>query len=317
MRAARMVAPRKLEMIEIPDPVRNKGEVLVRLIRITICGSDLHDFRGRTPRDYPWDPGRPAHECLGRVVEEDPDLPFREGQMVLVRPPEGGLRELAGVTPENLCPVGEGIRDPDLAVMAQLLAPVLHGCKRLGDIQGKTVFVLGQGPAGLTLTDLIKGMGARSIVTADLVPERREESLRRGADESLEGGPGLLGRVAETGRQCFEVVVEAVGDQETIELAPHLACEMGSLLFFGLPAENATLRLRSLFGKQLRMTTSEYPERADFLMALKLIADGRIDMGRMITHRLPFDEVQEGYELADTREDGVLRVVLNMEDGNN
>ncbi len=108
--------------------------------------------------------------------------------------------------------------------------------------------------------------------------------------------------------------MEAVGDQETVNLAPMLAREKGMVLFFGIPDFGTTLAPRSFFGKQLHLTTSEYPERPDFLRALRMMSNGDIDMERMITHRLSFSEVQRGYELADTRAGGVLRVVLNMED---
>jgi len=315
MRAARMVAPRRLEIIEIPEPVRAPGQMVVRLTRVTICGSDLHEFRGRTPRNYPWAPGNPAHECLGRIVETEPSFPFREGEAVLVRPEGGGLRDLGVTTLKDLYSIeGTGLA-PDVAVMAQLLAPALHACKRLRNVRGKTVFIIGQGPAGLTLTNLIRGMGPGMLVATDLVPERLEESLARGADEAIPGGENLLKKAQEiSGNRMFDVVVEAVGDQETINLAPTLAREKGMVLLFGIPDFGTTLTPRSFFGKQLHITTTEYPERSDFLQALRMLSKGDIDMEGMITHRLPFSEVQRAYELADARADGVLRVVLNMED---
>ena len=309
MRAARMTGPRELEMVEIPDPVRKDGELLVRLTRVTICGSDLHEFRGRTPRSYPWTPGKPAHECLGRILECDGDSGFEEGEMVLVRPPEGGLREMTSLEPSNLISVEHAGFDPDLAVMAQLLGPVVHCSKRLGNLVGRSVFILGQGPAGLTLTSMVRNMGAGTIHTCDLVEARREESRFRGADRVYEGGPDLVKRV---GRK-YDLVIEAVGDRETIAHAPGLVGLNGFIMLFGLPGEDAILRPREFFGKQLTITTTEFPDEDDFRDAIKLMSDGLVDMNRMITHRLTFDDVQSGFELADSRAEGVLRVVLDME----
>ncbi len=311
-----MVAPRRLEIVDIPEPVRAPGQMLVRLTRVTICGSDLHEFRGRTARRYPWAPGNPAHECLGRIVEAEPAHPFREGEAVLVRPQGGGLRELGVTTLKDVYSIeGTGLT-PDVAVMAQLLAPALHACSRLRDVRDKAVFIIGQGPAGLTLTNLIRGMKPKMLATTDLVPERLEQSMAWGADEAIMGGEDLPKKAQEiSGNRMFDIVVEAVGDQETVNLAPMLARDDGMVLLFGIPDFGTTLTPRSFFGKQLHITTTEYPERPDFLRALRMMSDGSIDMERMITHRLPFSEVQRGYELADTRAEGVLRVVLNMECG--
>jgi L-idonate 5-dehydrogenase len=205
--------------------------------------------------------------------------------------------------------------DPEVAVMAQLLGPVVHCCRRLGNVVGRSIFVIGQGPAGLTLTRMVRKMGAGTIVTADLVEERLDASLRFGADRALHGRSDLLEEARdETGGELFDLVIEAVGDQETVSIAPMLAKKMGMVVFFGLPGEDTTLTPRLFFGKQLHITTSEYPQPEDFEHALGLMASGYIDMTPMVTHMLPFGNVQEGFDLADTRRDGVLRVVLNMEE---
>jgi threonine dehydrogenase-like Zn-dependent dehydrogenase len=309
-----MTGPRKLEVLEVPDPQRKDGELLVKITRVTICGSDLHEFRNRTPRSYPWAPGNPAHECLGIILECEPDSEFSEGEMVLVRPPGGGLRELAAVRPSDIISVQDMGFDPDEAVMAQLLVTIVHCGKRLGNLVGKSVFILGQGPAGLTLTNMVKNLGAEFIVTCDLVKERLEESKVRGAHETILGGPDLIERLGEAGlADQYDVVIEAVGAQETVSLAPKLVKLNGFIMFFGIPGHDVIIRPRDFFGKQPTITTTEYPNDEDFKHAIKLMSDGRFDMARMVTHRIPFTEVQRGFDLADTREDGVLRVVLDME----
>jgi L-iditol 2-dehydrogenase len=314
LRAARMTGPRKFEMLEVPDPQRESGEILVRITHVTICGSDLHEFRDRNPRSYPWDLGKPAHECLGRVLECEPESGYREGEMVLVRPPEGGLVEMAAVGPPDLISVEETGFDPDLVVMAQLLCTIVHCGKRLGNLVGKSVFILGQGPAGLTLTSMVRNLGAETIVTCDLVGERLEESKVRGADETIKGGLDLIERVGKLkSGGLYDVVIEAVGAQETVSQAPKLVDENGLIMFFGIPGEDVIIRPREFFGKQPTITTTEYPEHADFIHAIKLMVDGTIDMRRMVTHRIPFTDVQRGFDLADTRREGVLRVVLDME----
>ncbi len=220
---------------------------------------------------------------------------------------------MAVAQPSDLLSV-EGIAlEPDTITMAQLLAPVVHCSKRLGTVAGQTVLIIGQGPAGLTLTNVIKNMGADLIVTCDLIDERLQESLRRGADRVIRGGPNLAKIIEKaTEGSLFDLVIEAVGEDETVTIATRFARKYGRVVFFGLPGEDTTLRIREFFGKQLLLTSSEYPEQEDFREALRMMTSGQIDMAGMVTHKLPFDEVQRGFELADSRKEGVLRVVLDM-----
>jgi len=314
--AAQMKAPMKMEMVDCPPPRKRGGFLLIRMLGVTICGSDLHVYRGRQPHQgFPLPPGKPAHECVGRVVEEGGARSPSEGELVLVRPPEGdGLKELIAVPPDRLFQAEEFRLGLEEALMAQLLAPVVHCCRILGGIFGQRVFLLGQGPAGLTLTNMMRRMGASRIVTTDLVPERRRESLRRGADESLPPGGDLVAKARESNQgELFDLVIEAVGDQSTISMAPRLARSRGTVMFYGLPGQ-ASLNPSEYFSKQLRLLTSEGPTERDFRQAMGMIARGDIDLVSMITHRLPFQEAPRGFALAESRKEGVLRVVLDLGD---
>jgi L-iditol 2-dehydrogenase len=308
-----MTGPKMLRIVDIAEPTREPGEVLVRLTRATICGSDLHEFRNRAPREFPWHPGSPGHECLGVVLGAEAGAGLGEGDTVLVRPKGGGLREIGVADPEYVIPVPDGL-GPNEAVMAQLLGPVIHCCKRLPNLVGARVFIIGQGPAGLTLTNMVRRLGAGTIVTSDLVEHRRRTSIWRGADRSLPGDSEVLAKArALTGGRLFDLVIEAVGDQATLELATELARQEGTVMLFGLPGEDAPMYPRRFFSKQIHLTTTEYPDRVDLERALEMIASGHIEMDSMVTHVLPFGEVQRGFELADSREDEVLRVVLDLE----
>ncbi len=316
MKAVQLLAPRRMDIVNVPEPTRARGQILVRMEHVSVCGSDLHRYRGRPPCDpFPMAPGKPAHECLGRVVRSDGAGGFREGEIVLVRPPlADGLKELVAVGPTDLHPT-EGFRlSPEEALMGQLLAPVVHCCKRLGPVRGKSVFIIGQGPAGLMLTNMMKLGGAKLIVTSDPVADRLRESLRRGASHVMEPSPGILAQAAElTGSRMFDIVIEAVGEDETISLAPRLAKDRGLVMFFGLPGLTAQLALREFFSKQLRITTTEFPDRSDFNRALAMISNREIEVASMITHRFPFHRAPEAFRLADERSDGILRAVLTFE----
>lgn len=258
--------------------------------------------------------GKPAHECMGRVIECEANAGFRPGEIVLVRPPQAdGLKELVAVTPTDLYHTrGSGVK-PDQALMSQLLAPVVHCCKRLGSVRERSVFIIGQGPAGLVLTSMMKLGGAALIATSDLLDSRLRESLRRGADQAVKPGPNLLSKASDLSNgTMFDLVIEAVGDDETIPLAPRLAKERGTVMFFGLPSAEARLTLVDFFSKQLHLTTTEFPDASDFDQAMSMIRKGEIDVASMITHRFPFSQAPAAYQLADERSAGVLRVILSF-----
>jgi 2-desacetyl-2-hydroxyethyl bacteriochlorophyllide A dehydrogenase len=314
MKAMQLAAPRRMEMVDIEPPAATDTEVLVDLLRITVCGSDLHVYRGRQPCDeFPVKPGKPAHECLARVVRPGPLEWVEEGDMVLIRPPDGdGLREGMALPPNAVIPLVTQEIDPDRAVMAQMLAPAVHCCRRLENPLGSSVLIIGQGPAGLTLANIVRRMGASPLVTCEPIPERRRESARiANACVDPREDPERAALEANDGKP-YDLVIEAVGDAETIELAPRLAAHDGTVMFYGLPGLDAAVNLRGIFSKQLLLTTTEGPARRDFELAQRMILDGDVDVDRMITHRMSFDEAPRGFALAESRERGVLRVVLDL-----
>ena len=96
MKAARLVARRKIELLDVPEPgPLEKSEVLIKLEMLSVCGSDIYlEYDAELPEEkYPFLPGAPMHECAGVVVESrDPD--YKEGQRVIVIPRDvAGMRE--------------------------------------------------------------------------------------------------------------------------------------------------------------------------------------------------------------------------------
>jgi len=316
LRAWQLVRPKEFRLLEVSRPPATENQVEVELLRATVCGSDLHMYRGRRPHPpFPLSPGRPAHECLGRALADDPEGRFDEGDILLVRPPESdGLREMLAVPSENVYPVKPyGLeKDPDRAVLGSLVAPVLKCARLLGNIVGKSVLVIGQGPSGLIHTEIARRMGADFIVTADLLRYRLEESKRRGADAVVDASSEDVVSAAEnlTNGKLFDVVIEAVGSPETIAEAPMLARPEGVVVFYGLPGEDSLLRPYRYFSKRLVMRSSEFPQREDFELALKMIGERMIDVRSMITHILEFEDVPRAYRLADEKKENVIRVVV-------
>jgi threonine dehydrogenase-like Zn-dependent dehydrogenase len=204
--------------------------------------------------------------------------------------------------------------------MAQQLGTVVLACKRLPNMVGKRAVVIGQGSAGLFFNAMLSRLGARQIVALDVVEARVAAAERFGATCSLDiSGADPVAAVKEaTGGQLGDLVVEAVGEPETINLMPKLVREGGTIMAFGIPRGPYRLEFDyfSLFLKKCVLTSSagsvHEPGRVSTRMALDLIAGGQVDATPMLTHRLPFSRAPEAYELARSRADGVIKIVIDM-----
>src|SRR5215510_8254798 len=163
MKAAQIVAPRRVELVDIPEPSLKEaapGMIKVRLERACLCGSDVPFFAYSFEETaYPMRPGLSIHECLGTVVEST-STRFREGDFVLSLPNEhqGGLCESFCV-PDALAIhlPREGVPLEQI-LMTQPLGTVIWACQKLGNLLDKDVVVVGQGPMGLLFSHMMSNL---------------------------------------------------------------------------------------------------------------------------------------------------------------
>lgn len=331
MRAAQIVALGKAEIVDAPVPEPPVGHALVQPLLLALCGSDLRNIY-RLPEDmYPLPIGRAGHEVIGRVVSINqgsagasvnspyPRGPVKEGDIVLALVPnvENAMAEYVTTETENLLPLPPGKPVTHL-ILAQQLGTVIYACKRLPNMIGKDAVVIGQGSAGLFFNTMLRRMGAKKVVVMDLSDARVAMGQAFGATGGFNNQKvdPLEGVLKEIG-QLADLVVEAVGDAETINLAPKLLMPKGTILFFGLPhAFNFHFNFMEMYFRNATAISSikagDDPGLQCFVDALELIGSGEIEVEAMITHTFDFEEVGNAYDLAFTREDGAGKVFVKM-----
>ena len=331
MRAASLVGRGKTDIIDAPVPETPEGHALVQPLLIAICGSDLmkiyHDL---VPVEfYPLPPGVSGHEVIARVIsinrgqEPDPSYPWgpvKEGDIVLALVPvvENAMSEYATATIENLLPLPPG-KPVDQLILAQQLGTVLYACKRLPNIVGKTAVVIGQGSAGLFFNFMLRRMGAEKVVALDHSDARLDMGKKFGADvvfNNKDADP-IEFVLNEVGAEGADLVVEAVGEEETYNLLPQLIKKFGYLLYFGVPHKlRFDFDVMTWFRKTpnciVSVNANFDPGNQCMVQALDMIAKGDVDVTPMLTHSFKFDEVAKAYELAYTREDGAGKVLVKM-----
>ncbi|MDY7033131.1 MAG: zinc-binding dehydrogenase [Thermodesulfobacteriota bacterium] len=316
MRAAQIVAPHQIEIIEEPIPEPEDGKILLRLERAAICGSDFSYFRDKHPDTaYPFPPGYSGHECVG-VVEHSDSSSFRAGDFVLVLPPYmDGFKEYHSLTQDRLLRMPRE-KDTSTMLMTQLLGAVVHCCRRIVDVWGKEVVVIGQGPVGLLFDSMLKNMGATKIIGVDILDYRLRTAHEMGATHTVDASQVDVLEIVKdiTQGRMADLVVEANGLEETINLSFELARHDGVVTFFGICLkESPALNFNKLFRKELRIIASVGPSvEIDYAYALKMVLDNQVKVEKLVSHVLPFSSIQEGFDLAINRKDEVIKVVLEF-----
>lgn len=318
MKAALYTAPGRIEIVDVPAPAPAPGDLLVRMETATICGSDLHYLADSPPETYPWKPGQSGHECIGTIESLHSDR-FPPGLRVLVLPPGfDGFAEFILADSTCVIPLPDDL-ESERAVLAQQLGTVIYCCKKLCNVLGKVFVVIGQGPAGLLFTMLLRMMGARCVIGLDLVDYRLEVARFVGASHTVNverDDPVEAVRRITDGCMA-DGVVEAVGKAETVNLCPSLVRQCGEVALFGVPKEEMLpVAVEDFLRKNVRLVASANAQGeaglTSFRLAVELIASRRLDVSPLISHRLWFADIVEGFRLAEEKRDGAVKILLKF-----
>jgi len=317
MKALHLVKPRQFQTVEIARPEIGDDQILVRLGKAVLCGSDIPKFTGMwRGLQYPLPPGMPIHECIG-VVAESHSLRFDVGDVVVAVPRgDQGLAEYYAADANRTIRIPEPLIQSETSLLIQPLSTVIYALDRLGDIAGRTAIVVGLGPIGLLATWLLRQYGAR-VVGVDPIAWRCEAAQRLGAERIFElHSERLLSLVAHDDTwEAADICVEAVGQQtRTINDCLYLVKHCGLVLALGVPLEPIyPFDFTRLFRQNLQLIASVTPPDETFMIrAADLIGRHEQQLAFLITHRFGLDKAGEAYTLYETRAgDHPLKVLID------
>jgi threonine dehydrogenase-like Zn-dependent dehydrogenase len=336
----------RIAVEQVPRPRAGFGEAVIRITATTICGTDVHIVRG----EYPVRPGLIlGHEPVGVIDELGDGLEglYHVGQRVIVGAitpcgqcfyclndarsqcggPLGGWRfgnTINGAWAEyllvpdaraNLAPIPPGLDDEDVLMCPDIFSTGLSGAESGNVKVGDSVAVFAQGPIGLCATIGAKLRGASLIIGIDASGDRLEAARRFGANVTLnikDGDPIAEIKRLTDGRGV-DVAIEALGKQETFENALRAVRPGGTLSSLGVYSGKLVAPYEALhagLGDQKIVTTlcPGGKERMRRLMAM--IANRRVDLSHLITHRFSLDDITDAFDLFSHQRDGVLKVAL-------
>lgn len=324
MRVARYYNNRDIRLEELPKPTIGAGEILLKVCASGICGTDVMEWYRiqKAPRIL-------GHEITGEIVESKSEK-YKVGQRAFVshhvpcnRCPyclEGNHTACETLRDGNYDPGGysEFVRVPKINVdhgtyllpetvsfeegtLIEPLACAVRAQRLIGVKEGQTVLILGSGVSGLLNIQVAKLRGARVIAT-DVNDYRLRKAKSFGADE-------VHHAVQDLGVKAERVLV-CTGAYQAVTQAFACIDRKGIILFFAVPREAIRLPNVEFWRDEITVTSSYGASPADLEGALTLIQNRKINVKDTITHTLPLEEIQKGFQLVvDAKES--LKVVLS------
>ncbi|MBN2271717.1 MAG: alcohol dehydrogenase catalytic domain-containing protein [Sedimentisphaerales bacterium] len=345
MKAIVLTGLRQLELREVPKPtIENDTDVLLRIERVGVCGSDVHYYEtgrvGDQVVEYPFIIG---HECsatvrgvgrsvrrvkVGEPVVVDPAAPCgrceqckmgRENTCSALRflgtPGQGGgcLCEYL-VMPEECCLPTEGRISLEQAALCEPLSIGVYAVKRAAMPGNASVGILGSGPIGLSVLAAAKAEKAGGFYVTDKI-DARLEAARAGGAKRI-GNPDrddIVGEIVGSGgRHGLDVVFECCGQQDALDQAVEILRPGGKLVLVGIPREE---RVSFVCDKIRRKEIDLFNIRRQngcVQLAMDLIAGGRVEVDYMITHRFEFERTKEAFDLVAGYGDGVIKAMIEL-----
>lgn len=321
MNALHLVQPRSFVNIQVPVPKLGSGnpeQILIRTNWVSMCGSDIPFFTGsQRIKHYPLAPGAPIHECVGQVVESQ-STRFQPGDWVIAIPENNqALAEYFVAQAAKAVRLPLDLANSDSSCLVQPLSTVMNAVDRLGDIQERSVTVVGLGSTGLFFCWLLHKRGAGSIVGIDPCEYRCQIAERFGAARTY---PIRSSQMIGIARQHpnewepSEIVVEAVGHQmDTINDCLRLVQKRGTVVAFGVPDQPVyAIEYEIFFRKNAQLLASVTPEWREYLsQAADLFLANRAELETWVTHRFPMRDAAEAFTLYERHEQEIVKAVLD------
>lgn len=321
MLAGQFTQRRKIELVEVAEPKLSgaRGEILFQPELTCLCGSDLPffdaEFEGHDI-PYPQPPGMSLHEMVGTIVDTNGSK-WKPGTRVLAVPVEQhGLFERYVLSEDRAICLDDRLTD-ELALMAQPFGTVIWALKKLPNMIDRDVAVLGLGPIGQMFVAGLRNLGARRIIGIDPIADRTKLATEMGATDVVSS----VGHESEAAvREILdgglpEIVIEAVGHKaQAFNDAVQLTAEAGQILYFGVPStEIDGVHLKAAMLKNLTILTSLHPDfERTFPLAMQWLAESRVDLKPLLTHRFGLAEIQQAFDLFRDRKDGAIKVLVEF-----
>jgi L-iditol 2-dehydrogenase len=314
MTTAVLYAPHDLRIEQRPVPNPSEGEVLVRILSVGVCGSDVHYYEhGRIGDFVVRRPLVLGHESSGRIVEVGEGVsPARVGERVAIEPGEpcgrcdqcrtgrynlcpnirfhgtppvdGTLAEFVTVKSELAYPVPDQISD-NAAALLEPLSVGIWANRKAGTQLGTALLIAGAGPIGLVTIKVAQAMGATRIAVTDINPIRLSAAIASGATEiAVAGSDEIAGE--------FDAFIDCSGSSAAIDAGVRSVRPAGSVVLVGMGTDELRLPLGVIQQREL-LITGTFRYANTWPTAIALAASGRVSLDDLVTGEYGLANVEQ------------------------
>ncbi len=328
--------PGEMNVSERPRPSPEPGQVLVRIRRAGVCGTDLHIFEGSHPfLQYPRVIG---HELSGEVAETGPGCAIAVGQQVYIIPYlacgvcvacrrgktnccqriavlgvhiDGGMADYVCVPEANVAPA-DGVT-LDQAAMVEFLAIGAHAIRRASPRRQDRILVVGAGPIGVGCMLFAKIAGGE--VTALDMRQDRLDFCRTavGADHVVAVGPEVREALsALTSGDFFDVVIDATGNAKSMMAGLNYVAHGGTYVLVSVVLDAISFPDPEFHKRETSLLGSRNATPEDFSTVFEAMRGGLVPTEALVTHRVALEEAPGGFPIWIKPETGVIKALIEI-----
>ena len=310
-----MTNPGEIIFNEVPVPPVGENQVKIKIMKIGVCGSDIHVYHGKHPfTSYPVTQG---HEVSGEIVELGKSAKaFKVGQRVTIEPQvycghcypcrhgkynlceelkvmgfqtTGTASEFFVVDEGKVTLLPKGMSFEEGA-MIEPLAVAVHGVKQVGDVHGMKIAVLGAGPIGNLVAQAAKGMGAEKVMITDISDYRLEKARECGADVCVNTKNRDFGQalVEAFGEDKADVIYDCAGNNTTMGQAIKYARKGSTIVLVAVFAGMAQIDLAVANDHELDIKSTMMYRHEDYVDAIELVNRGSVQLRPLISKTFAF-----------------------------
>lgn len=335
-----MTAPGEIEFREVPMPAAGKGQVVVKIMKIGICGSDIHVYHGKHPfTSYPVTQG---HEVSGSIYEVGEGVEnFKVGQKVTIQPQifcgkcypcthgkynlceelkvmgfqdVGMASHYFAVDASKVTALPEDM-DFDEGAMIEPTAVACHAVCRAGDVTGMKIAVLGAGPIGNLVAQAAKAMGAASVMITDVSDIRLKKAKECGIDFAYNTKERNFG---EAMVECFgpdkaDVIYDCAGNDITMGQAIQYARKGSTIILVAVYAGMAHVDLAVLNDHELDLNTTMMYRNEDYVKAIELVNEKKIKLRPLMSKTFAFRDYLQAYRYIDENRETSMKILIDVQ----
>jgi len=342
--------PGRLKLEDIPIPSVGQNDVLIRVKAAGICGSDLHFKHARVKVDpnsalahrLPLTLG---HEIAGVVHKVGSNVKgLVEGDRVSINYKisdgnckycnrgldnlcasggalggpggDGGFAEYVVVPARNALVLPRQIPMDQGAIIACAVATSYHAVTKAGGLRsGDSVAVFGVGGVGMHAVEWASALGASEVIAVDIVEDKLKLAKQFGATETVNARSEdpVKAILDVTNGEGADIALDCAGVKAiSFERAIASTAKAGRTVVVANVFENVSFDVKSILFKETMIATSCDHTLDDHRRVISLVASGKIDLAKSITHRIPFEKINEGIDLLDEQKGNVIRIVAEL-----